>query len=212
LREWSPLQRTTPRVATPLDNAAPPDKPAPLDNAAPAKNAAPPFERRCGYGHSVSQTPDTPAPAVKADTALVGIIRVIARIALGAFLLVAGIAHLTVSRSAFQAQVPEWLPLDKDFVVVASGIVEIALGIALIVLGRYRVAVGWIVALFFLAIFPGNISQFVTHTDSFGLNTDLARGIRLLFQPLLVVWALWSTGAWRAWRARSAIATSQKGR
>jgi len=129
-------------------------------------------------------------------------VRTIARIVLGAFLITAGIAHLTVARAAFQAQVPEWLPLDKDVVVVASGIVEIALGLALIALGRYRVAVGWIVALFFLAVFPGNISQLVTHTDSFGLNTDLARGIRLLFQPLLVVWALWSTGAWRAWRAR----------
>jgi uncharacterized membrane protein len=137
------------------------------------------------------------------------IVRTIARIALGAFLLTAGIAHLTVARAAFQAQVPPWVPLDKDFVVVASGIVEIALGLALIVLARYRAAVGWIVALFFLAVFPGNISQLVTHTDSFGLNSDLARGIRLLFQPLLVVWALWSTGAWRAWRARATSRTAR---
>ncbi|TFC91580.1 hypothetical protein [Cryobacterium sp. TMT3-29-2] len=50
--------------------------------------------------------------------------------------------------------------------------------------------------------FPGNISQFVTATASFGLDSDLSRGIRLLFQPLLAAWALWSTGAWRAWRAR----------
>lgn len=127
--------------------------------------------------------------------------RALARIALGAFLLLAGISHLTTNREAFQAQVPEWLPLDADFVVVASGVVEIALGLALIALPRQRVLVGWITAAFFVAIFPGNISQFVTATDSFGLNTDLARGIRLLFQPLLVLWALWSTGAWQAWRA-----------
>ncbi len=114
----------------------------------------------------------------------------------------AGIGHLTFARDAFQAQVPPWLPLDPDFVVVASGVVEIALGLSLMVLHRYRVQVGWVVALFFLAVFPGNISQFVTQTDSFGLNTDLARGIRLLFQPLLVVWALWSTGAWAWWRQR----------
>jgi len=128
--------------------------------------------------------------------------RTVARIALGAFLLTAGISHLTIARAAFQAQVPTWLPLDRDFVVIASGIVEITLGISVIALSRYRVIVGWIVALFFLAVFPGNISQLVTHTDSFGLNSDLARGIRLLFQPLLVVWALWSTGAWHAWRTR----------
>jgi uncharacterized membrane protein len=128
------------------------------------------------------------------------IVRTIFRVALGAFLLMAGIGHLTTAREAFLAQVPTWLPLEGDFVVVASGIVEIILGAALLALGRYRVQVGWIVAAFFVAIFPGNISQLVTQTDSFGLNTDLDRTIRLFFQPVLVLWALWSTGAWRAWR------------
>ena len=128
--------------------------------------------------------------------------RTLARILLGGFLLLAGVSHLSWSRVAFRAQVPTWLPLDVDFVVLASGVVEIALGLALIALVRYRVQVGWVVALFFLAVFPGNISQFVTATDSFGLNSDVARGIRLLFQPLLVAWALWSTGAWTAIRNR----------
>ena len=131
--------------------------------------------------------------------------KTVARIVLAAFLLLAGTGHLTFAREAFQAQVPLWVPLDADFVVVASGVVEIALGIALLVLRRQRVLVGIVVALFFIAVFPGNISQFVTRTDSLGLDTDLARGIRLIFQPLLVLWALWCTGAlkaWREWRAR----------
>ncbi|MBN9150557.1 MAG: DoxX family membrane protein [Micrococcales bacterium] len=128
------------------------------------------------------------------------ILRTVFRLALGAFLLLAGVSHLTFNREAFLAQVPAWLPLDGDFVVVASGIVEIVLGASLLALGRYRVQLGWIVAAFFIAIFPGNISQLVTHTDSFGLNTDLARAIRLLFQPVLVLWALWSTAAWLALR------------
>lgn len=118
-----------------------------------------------------------------------------ARIVLGLFLLFAGISHLTFARQDFQAQVPDWVPADKDFVVIASGIVEITLGGALVTLGRLRIPVGWIVAAFFIAIFPGNISQFVTRTDAFGLTTDAARGIRLIFQPLLVLWALWSCGA-----------------
>ena len=129
--------------------------------------------------------------------------RTAGRLLLGAFLLLAGISHLTVSRVAFRAQVPRWVPVDADFVVLASGIVEITLGLALLLLVRRQVIVGVIVAVFFLLVFPGNISQLVTHTDSFGLNTDLARGIRLLFQPLLVVWALWSTGAWTAIRNRA---------
>ncbi|MBR22047.1 MAG: hypothetical protein CMF57_06375 [Leifsonia sp.] len=123
---------------------------------------------------------------------------------LGIALLLAGLGHLTVGREEFLAQVPPWLPLDGDFVVVASGVVEIALGLALIVLGRWRVPVGWLVALFFLAIFPGNIAQFTEGRDGFGLESDVARGIRLLFQPVLVAWALWSTGAWAAYRSRRA--------
>ncbi len=116
---------------------------------------------------------------------------------LGLFLLVAGIGHLTFGREEFIAQVPDWLPVADDLVVVASGIVELALGAALIGLPRHRVAVGWIVAAFFVAIFPGNISQFVNQVDGFGLTSDRARAVRLVFQPLLVLWALWSTGAWR---------------
>ena len=121
---------------------------------------------------------------------------------LGAALLLAGIGHLTWLRVEFQAQVPPWVPLDADLVVILSGIVEIGLGLALIFLSRYRVALGWITAVFFILIFPGNISQYVRQIDAFGLDSDQERGIRLLFQPLLVIWALWSSGAWRAWRER----------
>lgn len=129
-------------------------------------------------------------------------LRRIARWLLGAFLVLAGTSHLTFSREDFRAQVPPWLPFDVDFVVIASGVVEIALGLALLFLGRWRVPIGWITAAFFIAVLPGNIAQFVEGRDAFGLDTDLSRGIRLLFQPLLVLWALWATGAWRAWRAK----------
>ena len=123
------------------------------------------------------------------------------RLLLGAALLLAGVGHLTWSRTEFLAQVPGWVPLDADLVVVLSGVVEIVLGASLIVLPRHRVLLGWVAAAFFVAIFPGNISQFVDGDSAFGLDSDLARGVRLLFQPLLVVWALWCTGAWAAWRA-----------
>ena len=125
------------------------------------------------------------------------------QVLLGLALGYAGIGHLTTSRQEFQAQVPNLLKDYADFVVVASGVVEIVLGLSLIALWKYRVQVGWVVAAFFVAVFWGNISQYVNHVDAFGLNSDRARFIRLLFQPLLVIWALWSTGAWRAWRART---------
>ncbi len=127
--------------------------------------------------------------------------RTVGRWLLGLFLLTAGIGHLSVQRSEFQAQVPDWFPLDADFVVVVSGLVEIALGLALLFVIRHRPLVGWVVAAFFVVIFPGNIAQYVEGTNAFGLDTDRERLIRLFFQPVLIAWALWSTGAWQAWRS-----------
>ncbi len=126
------------------------------------------------------------------------LLRQLAQIVLGLALGFAGVGHLGANRVEFQAQVPSLLKEYADFVVVASGVVEIALGTALLVLWRFRVVVGWIVAAFFVAIFPGNISQYLNGIDAFGLDSDTARLVRLFFQPLLVVWALWCTGAWRA--------------
>lgn len=128
-------------------------------------------------------------------------VRVGARVLLGLALAAAGTGHLTWARTEFQAQVPDWVPLDADLVVVLSGVVEIVLGLALALVGRRRVALGWAAAGFFVAVFPGNISQFVDGDPAFGLDSDLARALRLPFQPVLVAWALWSTGAWAAWRA-----------
>ena len=122
------------------------------------------------------------------------LIRKLTQILLGATLIYTGTLHLTTSRMTFQAQVPTWVPLSPDFVVLASGVVEITLGLALASLQRRR-EVGIATALFFIAIFPGNISQYINHIDAFGLDSDRARAIRLLFQPLLVLWALWSTTA-----------------
>ena len=120
---------------------------------------------------------------------------------LGGFLVLAGIGHLSWLRQEFLAQVPAWLPIDGVLVVVISGVVEIILGVGLIILhGRYRVMIGWATAAFFVSIFPGNISQYVNRIDAFGLNSDLSRFLRLFFQPILVIWALWSTSALQAWR------------
>ncbi|MFE6233946.1 hypothetical protein [Cellulosimicrobium sp. NPDC057862] len=124
----------------------------------------------------------------------------LARVALGLALVGAGVSHLTVAREEFQAQVPSWFPVDEDVTVLASGAVEIALGGSLVVLSRRRVAVGLVAAAFFVVIFPGNVGQWLEGKDGFGLDTDAKRFVRLFFQPVLVAWALWSTGALRALR------------
>jgi len=130
-------------------------------------------------------------------------VRIALQLLLGFALTSAGISHLTTARAEFQAQVPTWLPLDADFVVIASGVVEIALGLALITLWRYRAWVGLATAAFFIAIFPGNISQWLNGIDAFGLDTDQARFTRLFFQPVLVLWAVYATGANRLLGNRS---------
>ncbi len=128
----------------------------------------------------------------------------LSQIALGAVLLVAGIGHLTKQRQEFRAQVPPWFPADPDVVVVVSGIVELALGTALVATWKQpkRAYVGGTAAVFFVAVFPGNIAQFTGHVDAFGLDSDTKRAVRLLFQPALVAWALASTGAVRLLREK----------
>ena len=129
----------------------------------------------------------------------------IPQMVLGFALAYAGLGHLTTSRTEFQAQVPSVFADYADFVVLASGVVEIALGVGLIAVWKYRVQIGWLVAAFFVAIFWGNISQYVNGVDAFGLDTDTKRLVRLFFQPVLVAWALLSTGAWGSWRKKAAV-------
>ncbi len=137
------------------------------------------------------------------------LVRTVARILLGAFVASAGVLHLTSQRQEFRAQVPSWFPVDADVTVVASGVVEIALGTAFVLLPRHRGLLGWALAGFFVAVFPGNLAQYVEGTDAFGLDTDRARLIRLFFQPVLVAWALW---AGESLRGRSAGAAAPRTR
>ncbi len=117
----------------------------------------------------------------------------LARVALGSFLIFAGIGHLTFARRAFRAQVPESLPMNTDRVVVWSGYAEILLGLAIIFAGKHKEQVGKFAAAFFTAVFPGNIAQFVNRKSAFGLNSDARRFGRLFFQPVLAYWAIAST-------------------
>lgn len=134
---------------------------------------------------------------IKATTTTQNVFRML----LAVFMIYAGFSHLSFNRIAFQAQVPDWVPMSKDLVVILSGIVEMVLGLGLAFWKSKRVHFGWALAVFFVLIFPGNIAQYLDGKDAFGaLNSDNARLIRLFFQPVLIVWALWSSGAWKSWR------------
>jgi len=120
------------------------------------------------------------------------------RILLGLIMLYIGIAHLSFRRIEFQAQVPTWLTTDKDLmdlVVLISGYVEIAFGVLMIFGRKLKVKTGIALGVFYILIFPGNINQYINEIDSLRLDSENKRLIRLFFQPLLVLWAFWSTGA-----------------
>jgi len=125
--------------------------------------------------------------------------RVVGRWALAALLVVAGASHLTWGRGGYRIVVPDWatrlLHTDKDTIVLASGVVELMLGGALVALPGEQRRIGWAVAAFFVAVFPGNVHQWRTGRPAPMLATDRARFVRLLLQPLLVAWALWSTAS-----------------
>ncbi len=127
------------------------------------------------------------------------------RILLGIFFIFTGTGHLTFMRTAFLAQVPNWVPMESDMVVLLSGIAELILGASLLLLRKQKTTIGWIVALFLVVVFPGNIAQLVNHNYAFGLNSDLLLWLRLPFQPLLIALVLWSTGAWAKWRNKMKI-------
>ena len=114
------------------------------------------------------------------------------RLALGGIMSIAGASHLTFARKDFQAQVPNWFPMDKDFVVLASGVAELGFGAALLGLPKQHKRTGIALAAFYTAIFPGNIAQYAERNDAFGLDTDGRRFARLFGQPLLIAAALWS--------------------
>ena len=115
------------------------------------------------------------------------------RFLIGSLLIVAGLGHLFWLRIEFQAQVPNWLRLDPDFVVLSSGFVELFLGLSLLFWKNQRSKIGWVITLFFILALAGNLNQYFLGIDAFGLDSDLKRLIRLPFQPLLIVGILWST-------------------
>ena len=121
----------------------------------------------------------------------------IARWVAGAGMTVAGVSHLTFARKGFQAQVPNWAKtdwLDTDDIVLVSGAVEIALGLGLLILPKERRRMAALTTVVLVAVFPGNIAQYVHHRDGLGLDTDRKRLVRLFTEPLMWATALHAGG------------------
>jgi len=139
----------------------------------------------------------------------VHVLTTVGRFALGVFLIFAALGHF-ISANEFLAQVPPWMPA-PELVVLLSGVIELVLGCALIFSPKkWLPKIGWTTAAFFVAIFPGNLWQYFEGRDAFGLDSDSARLVRLIFQPLLIIWALWATGAFTSWRKQAPQNDRQK--
>jgi len=122
----------------------------------------------------------------------------ILRVTLGLIMIYIGIAHLYFRRIEFQAQVPRWLTSDESFVdmiVLISGYIEIIFGVLMVWGGKFKAKTGLVLGVFYVLVFPGNINQYIHELDGLRMYSNNERFLRLLFQPVLIFWALWSTNA-----------------
>jgi uncharacterized membrane protein len=122
----------------------------------------------------------------------------ILRVTLGLIMIYIGIAHLSFRRIEFQAQVPRWLTSDESFVdmiVLISGYIEIIFGVLMVWGGKFKAKTGLVLGVFYVLVFPGNINQYIHEIDGLRMYSNNERFLRLLFQPVLIFWALWSTNA-----------------
>ncbi len=88
--------------------------------------------------------------------------------------------------------IPKFLPY-PGFIVYFTGIIEVILAIGLIS-HRSRRLSGILIALFFIAVFPANVVKMMGDIEIQGtFNSPVMSWIRLLFQPIFIVWALYSS-------------------
>jgi uncharacterized membrane protein len=105
---------------------------------------------------------------------------------------VAGIIHLTAP-TVFLPVMPDWVPAPYQ-VILFTGACELA-GAAGLMIARTRWLTGLMLAVYAVCVFPVNIKHALHEPAVFGLtNPWLYHGPRLLFQPVLVWWALYAAG------------------
>jgi uncharacterized membrane protein len=114
-----------------------------------------------------------------------------ARWGLAVAMVFAGVSHLLMP-TPFVQHLPEWVP-GRDPLVALTGVLEIALGVALVYSKQRRSLAGLAVAAFLVAVFPANVYVAVAAVDVEGQPGGAYPWIRLPFQALFIAWALWST-------------------
>ncbi len=114
-----------------------------------------------------------------------------ARRGLAAAMAFAGFSHLA-QPDPFIQHLPDWVPAAGALVAV-TGLIEIAIGVALVSRRLPRETVGRVTAAFLLAVFPANVYVAVADVDVEGQPGGVFQWIRLPLQAVFIAWALWST-------------------
>jgi uncharacterized membrane protein len=111
---------------------------------------------------------------------------------LAAFYAAAGVAHL-YAPDQLLAITPSWVPFAPQ-VVFVTGLCELA-GAAALVTKPLRRAAGFALAAYAICVWPANFKHAIDGIDLPHISSSwLYHGPRLLFQPVLVWWALYSAG------------------
>jgi uncharacterized membrane protein len=121
---------------------------------------------------------------------------------IAALYVAAGIAHLWAPE-ALLAITPSWVPLAPQ-VIMLTGLFELAASVALIT-RPLRWWAGVTMALYALCVWPANFKHALEGIDLPHMtNSWLYHGPRLAFQPVIIWWALYCSGAidW-PWRRRA---------
>jgi uncharacterized membrane protein len=103
----------------------------------------------------------------------------------------AGISHLLLP-TPFVQHLPTWVPMREELIFI-TGLLEIALGVALLLRQPLRRLAGLALAGYLVAVFPSNIYVAVAGVEVDGQPDGAYPWLRLPFQLLFIAWALWST-------------------
>jgi uncharacterized membrane protein len=105
----------------------------------------------------------------------------------GIFFVVAGILHFVIPRT-YEAIVPPWLPAHRELV-YASGVAEIAGGLAVLHPRTRRVGSLWSIATL-VAVYPANVHMALNASDYPQVpGGAVALWLRLPLQFAAIVWA-----------------------
>jgi uncharacterized membrane protein len=119
--------------------------------------------------------------------------RAVMRWLMAAFYIAAGTGHL-IRPEAFLPIVPDFVPLPRETILI-TGLCELAGAVALLT-PRLRKLAGIMLALYALGVWPANIKHALEGIDLPPIpDTWWYHGPRLAFQPVLMWWALFCSGA-----------------